>query len=161
MDGLGFDATSISSALAVSGFVALPLPVLAGWLSDRFGRTRLLIGCYLAVGVGALTLASATDLWHFWLSTVLTTSHMAGLSVGLALVNDLASPDTLATAVSRYSATPWISGVIGYGATGFIISTIGLQATFLALALFQVISIVLIIAVERNIRPVLPSPASR
>lgn len=161
MDGLGFDATSISSALAMSGFVALPLPVLAGWLSDRLGRTRLLIGCYLAVSVGAFALALATDLWHFWLSTVLTTTVMAGLSVGLALVNDLASAETLATAVSRFSATPWIAGVIGFGASGLVISTLGLQTTFLTLALFPVTSVVLIFAVERYFRPLLYSPASR
>lgn len=155
MNGLGFDATSISSALAMSGFFSLPLPILAGWLSDRFGRTRVLIACYLAVSIGALALASASNLWHFWVSTILTTTVMAGFSVGLALVNDLASSDTLATAVSRFSAIPWLAGVIGYSATGLVISTFSPQTTFLVVTLFPVISIMLVLAIGRSIRPAL------
>lgn len=152
MNELGFDATAISSALAITGFVALPLPIVAGWLSDRIGRLRLLVVCYLAVSLGALILSSATALWHFWLSPMLTTTVMSGFSVGLALVNDLASAETLATAVSRFSVTPWIAGIIGFGAAGFVIQAIGLQTTFLTMTLLPLISIALLSAVASQVR---------
>ena len=73
MNNLNFSATAIASTGAVGGAIALPLPVLLGWLSDRIGRKLLLIVCYLAGLLSMLILAISTSLWHFWIATPLIT----------------------------------------------------------------------------------------
>lgn len=42
MQAAGLDAAAISSVVAVAGLVAIPLPFVMGWLSDRMGRKVLL-----------------------------------------------------------------------------------------------------------------------
>jgi MFS family permease len=66
MDALGFAAAAISIVGAISSAIALPLPPLIGQLSDRLGRKRFLILCYLVSAVGLVTLALSSSLWHFW-----------------------------------------------------------------------------------------------
>jgi MFS family permease len=154
MDAAGFDASAIASTFVVSGFVGLPLPFIIGWLSDRLGRNQLLMLAYLAMSLGVFVLIPAAHLWQFWLSMIFLSANIAGLSVGLAYVNDLAAPAALATATARFSASPWIAGVIGFGATGFVMQALGLQMTFFLAALFPLVSVLLVFAISRQSRPV-------
>ena len=50
MSELGFEAAAISSTVAVTGAVVLPLPPPLGWLSDRLGRKRFLALSPVALG---------------------------------------------------------------------------------------------------------------
>ena len=150
MDAAGFDATAIASTFVVSGFIGLPLPFLIGWLSDRLGRGQLLVAAYAIMSVGVFVLVPAVQLWHFWLSMILLAANVAGLSVGLAYVNDLSRPESLATATARFSASPWVAGVIGFGVTGFFIQTLGLHQTLTAAAILPLISVVLVMAISKR-----------
>ena len=150
MDTAGFDATAIASTFVVSGFIGLPLPFLIGWLSDRLGRSQLLVAAYAMMSVGVFVLVPATHLWHFWLSMILLAANVAGLSVGLAYVNDLAAPESLATATARFSASPWVAGVIGFGVTGFFIQALGLHPTLAAASILPLIAVTLVLAINRR-----------
>jgi MFS family permease len=154
MNGLTFDASAISSIASVGGLVGIPLPFLIGWLSDRVGRKVLLIVGYAIFSTVALVIASAFSLWHFWLAAALL-SLASGLgSVGNALVTDLTPPESLSTAMSRFSATPFIAGVVGYGATGFIIQQFGLTATLLIGAVLPVFAVLLMLTTRKMVRAV-------
>ena len=153
MDGLGFDATAITSAVTINGLVATPLPLIVGWLSDRIGRSRLLIAGYVAIALGAAMLISAVTVGQIWLATAIYALSGAGVSLGFAYVTDLAAPQALATAMSRFSATPWIAGVLGFGFTGFVIQAVGLSMTFLLVAVLPVIAIFLLFLIIRQPRP--------
>jgi MFS family permease len=96
MDALGFAATAVTSTAAVAGAVTLPIPLLAGWLSDRLGRRRLLVLAYLAGVVGLLLLARSTVLWHFWLCvSLMYVQNAVNNAVGSAFVTDLVPKRTL------------------------------------------------------------------
>lgn len=153
MDALGFSASAITTTVAIGGIVALPLPLIIGWLSDKLGRNRLLVISSLAVHIGMLMLVPATHLWQFWLSTILLRAITASQSVGMAWINDLATPETLATATARFSAGSWIANVISFSLTGIIIQTLGLRMTFLYAALLPVISIILVLIVSYQRHP--------
>ena len=153
MDGLGFDATAVTSTVTIQGLVALPLPLFVGWLSDRIGRTRLLMAGYLAGLLGALTLISATSIGQIWLSTAIFALGGAGASLGFAYVTDLSSPESLGSAMARFSSTPWFAGVLGFGLTGFVIQAVGLQMTFLLVAVLPAIAILLLFLIIRQPRP--------
>lgn len=145
MNQMGFDAIAISSAIAISGLVALPLPFLLGWLSDRIGRQKLLIVCYLLAGIGALMLSLATTLPAFWLSTTLITAVNASRSLGTALTADLVNPEARDVSIARYNSTPWMGGVIGFAAVGIVMEGIGAQATFTAASVLAVFAVWLVL----------------
>jgi DHA1 family tetracycline resistance protein-like MFS transporter len=145
MNKLNFDASAISSATAVSGLIALPLPFLVGWLSDRIGRRQLLIASYILTLLGAVLLISALDLWNFWLSSSFMTLAAGTTGVANAFVADMAPPEALSTAMARFSATPWIAGIIGYGATGFIIQGLGPTVTLLLGATLPIVAIIIML----------------
>ena len=131
MNALGFSATAISSTGAIAGLMTLPLSFALGWASDRLGRKSVLIAAFTVVVLGGLVLAAASTLWQFWLSTALLAVVGASMGVGTALVTDLAPSESLAAAISRFSATPWIGAAIGFGGTGLLIARLDIQTTFM------------------------------
>lgn len=160
MNRLGLDATAIASTTAVSGFVTLPLPFLIGALSDRLGRRQLLALCYLCVALGTLTLVGATSLWHFWVSTALFAVISTTLTIGSALVLDIVPAESTGAALARFSAAPWLGGVIGYLSSGLVIQSLGFHAAFLGYALLPLVSIFLVLAVVQTARQPRTAPSS-
>ena len=85
MGTLGFGAAAISSTAVAAGIVAIPLPFVIGWLSDRAGRKTILAACYLAIATSLSgALAEATSLWHFRVAMALGATMSTTLAVGSA-----------------------------------------------------------------------------
>ena len=53
----GFDAAAGAKAVSVFGAAAIALTLLFGWLSDRYGRSKMLALSYFVRGLGTLLLA--------------------------------------------------------------------------------------------------------
>jgi MFS family permease len=158
MNNLGFDASAISSTLAASGLVTLPFPLVLGWLSDRIGRKSLLIVCYIASVASLITLAGASVLWHFWVSSALQAVLTASLGIGAALVTDLVSRNALGSGLSLFSATNWIGLIIGSALTGAAMQGMGPIATLL-LGVLLASGAVLLVFLIRS--PLILSPVPR
>lgn len=152
MNRLGFDASAISSASGISGLVTLPLPFLVGLLSDRIGRRQLLVAGYLLMSLGTLVLVPALNLWQFWASSSLIALAGSAAGVATAFVTDLAEPEALSTALSRFSATPWIGAIIGYVATGLVIQGLGLTTTLLIGATLPVLAILMLLGIRKRVQ---------
>ena len=148
MSTLDFDPTAISSVIAISGAVSLPLPFVLGWLSDRFGRTAILFVCFLAGSAGVEVLVLSTDLWHFWLSQILTSVLGAGLGVSAAWITDRVSAGDLSTNLARLSATPWIGAVVGFSITGIALQNLGTALTFAIGAALPLIAALLVTVID-------------
>jgi len=163
MKDLGFVAAAISGAAAVSGAVALPLPPLMGWLSDRVGRKRFLALCYLAGAVGLSVLAASVSLWHFWVAaSLLRVTFSVNNAVGSALVTDLVPQESLGRGMSLFGATWWVGGIIGYAGAGHAIQNLGMTPTFIVGAFLPLIAIVLLIPIrgaEPGLRPARRRPS--
>ena len=150
MKELGFAAAAISSTQAISGAVALPLPPLMGWLSDRVGRKRSLALCYLAGTAGLLVLAASASLWHFWVAaSLLRVLVSVNSAVGSALVTDLVPRESLGRGISLFSATLWIGGIIGYASTGQAIQNLGMASTFIVAAFLPLIAVASLIPIRQ------------
>lgn len=141
MTGLGLDAAAVSSAIAFSSAVTLPLPLLMGRLSDRLGRKRLLIACYGVGSLGVLLLSVATATWHFWLSAALAAVINTTNGLGQAYVADLAHPEALGRSMSMLSTSTFLAGIIGLGGAGYIMQTVGINPTVVLGACLPVIGI--------------------
>jgi MFS family permease len=149
MDSGGFDATAISSSGAIGSLISLPFPVFIGWLSDRLGRKPLMMICYLASLIGLAVLASASDVWHFWVAMALQSIIGAGVAVGSALITDLVPRGSLATPLSWYGATQFIGYVIGFGGMGTVINQVGLTTSLMIGIVLCLIALLLLVVDPR------------
>lgn len=132
MSDLEFGALAISSTSAVSGLVAVPLPLLLGWLSDRTGRKMYLYSGYLAGMASLSILAVATSLWHFFLIMILQSMFLGvNAAVGNALVTDLVPQESLGRGLALFGATGWIGGVVGFAGGGYALQSLGMLPTFM------------------------------
>jgi MFS family permease len=145
MNGLGFSSTAISSLVAAGGALTLPFPFLIGRLSDRVGRKRLLILCYLMGLLGISFQAMSSSWWHFCTAAVLLAfvSRVSG-SVGSALVADLVSMHSLGIGISLLRATNWVGGIIGWSCTGYAIEQIGITSSMITASFLPLIAVVLL-----------------
>lgn len=132
MSALAFNATAISITGAVSGIIAMPLPLLVGWLSDRTGRKIFLYAAYL-VGIASLAmLAAAASLWHFSVAIALQAIFVGvNATVGNALVTDILPPASLGRGLALFGATSWIGGVLGFAGGGLALQHLGVTPTIL------------------------------
>jgi len=153
MSDLNFGAMAIASTGAVGGAVAMPLPLVMGWLSDRAGRKRFIYLSYL-VGITSLAiLAMSTSLWHFWIVLVLQSVFAAGSgTIGNAWVADLVAPESLGRGLSLFSATSWIGGVVGFAGAGYALKSLGPLPTFLIGIGLTLTAIVLLIPIRSRLR---------
>jgi MFS family permease len=132
MTDLGFNAGALTTAGAIGGALALPVPLLAGCLSDRLGRKRFLAFSFLATTAALVALSASTALWNFWAASMLYTLSYAGGPVGSALVTDLVPRESLGRALALYNATGWLGGIAGCVLTGYAAQSVGITATLLA-----------------------------
>lgn len=159
MDMLKFDASAISSAVAVGGLVSLPAPFLLGWLSDKVGRKKLLIMTYVMASIGTLIMLEAVELWVFWVSIGCFSLNSSAMSIGSALITDMVQPRVLSKALTRYASSLWVAGTLGYGITGIIIQSIGMQGTLFLVAMLPLTSVLLIIAIRSGSKGPVIRPA--
>ena len=149
MDTLGFNATEISITGAVSGFVALPLPLLMGWQSDRQGRKLFLYLGYVT-GFASLTILSISkSFWHFPIASAFQSIIMAvNGTVGNAFVTDILPKESLGRGLALIGATSWIGGVIGFAGAGFALQTFGTFPTLAISLCFPLTAILLLVPVR-------------
>jgi MFS family permease len=141
MHGLGFAATAISSTGGIGGLVGLPMPLAAGWLSDRIGRKRFLAISYCGCTLSLLALAGSASLWHFWVASFLYALSTTNGTVGSAFVADLVPERSLGKGLSLFNATTYIAGVIGAAGTGWAMQNLGCAFVFLGGAVLPLAAI--------------------
>ncbi|MBX2999564.1 MAG: MFS transporter [Caldilineaceae bacterium] len=149
MTQLGFTATAVSSTIAVSAAIALPLPLLLGWLSDRAGRKPFVLAAYGCCVLGVLLLILAQWLWHFWLSASLLAIVDASRGVVQAFVADMAPPAALGRAISISNTTSMAAGILGLSSAGYLMQTIGLNPTLLLGASLPLVAMVLLLYLRK------------
>jgi len=136
---------------AIGGAIALPLPVLLGWLSDRIGRKLLMNLGYLAGLLSMLILAISTSLWHFWITASLSyVLFDVNRGIGSAFVSDLVSAKFLQKGITIFNVMPWIAGILGYALTGYAVQTFGITSTFIAGAFLPFIAIIFMVLIRQN-----------
>jgi MFS family permease len=149
MAELGFGATAISCTSALSEAPLLPLPVLLGRLSDRFGRRRFLVLGYLTATAGLLGLTASASPLHFWMNSVLVTVSFITGAVGTALVTDLVPRDALGKALSLFGAATGIAGILGCAGAGCAVQLFGPVSTFVAAALLPLVAVGFLLAIRQ------------
>jgi len=161
MTDLGFDTAALSTTGAIAGAIALPVPLLAGWLSDRLGRKHLVGLSFLATTAGLLALCASSALWHFWLASALYTLSFAGGPVGSAMVTDLVPREALGRGLALYNATTWVGGIVGCMLTGYAAQSLGTTPTLIAGAFIPLLAVGLLVPIGRGKRAALKGSAHK
>jgi MFS family permease len=120
------DATSglMYGALIV---FSVPTPLLAGWLSDRFGRKPLIILAYIggAVGFGVFILGGSSLVW-LWAGIVIMGLFSFAESPQLqALLADIAPPATRDASYALYFTLAFGVGSLWTALYGVVIEVLG------------------------------------
>ena len=148
MNNLGFAATAITSTGVIGGMVMLPFPFILGWLSDRLGRKRLMVVCYASYALCMVMYALSKSLWHFWITTSLSSMGFVSTSVGAAFVTDLVEPKALGRGISLFQGTGWIGIAIGLAVAGYAFQSLGISTVFFIAAVLPLLGIVLLISIR-------------
>ncbi len=128
---------------------SVPMPLIAGWLSDRFGRKPLIVGVYLGGAVGFVVfLLAGSSVVGLWIGIVLMGLFSFAESPQLqALLADIAPPSTRDASYALYFTMAFGIGSLWTAVYGVIIDVAGeaaglplvfltMTATFLLAALF-------------------------
>jgi MFS family permease len=106
---------------------SVPMPLLAGWLSDRFGRKPLIIAAYLggAIGFGVFILGGSSLVW-LWAGIVIMGLFSFAESPQLqALLADIAPPATRDASYALYFTLAFGVGSLWTALYGVVIEQLG------------------------------------
>ena len=106
---------------------SVPMPLVAGWLSDRVGRKPLIIGAYLGGAVGfAVFLLAGDSMAGLWAGIVIMGLFSFAESPQLqALLADIAPPATRDASYALYFTLAFGVGSLWTAVYGIVIDTLG------------------------------------
>lgn len=135
MQSLAFSPGQIASSVMVGGGIAIPVVMVAGFLSDRVSRSRFLIFAYASATAGILLLAISTQLWHFWISSgfILIAVCLNG-ALASAVAADVLPPADLKRGLAWLNACMPAASIAAYGLAGYLSETLGYGPFFFLLA---------------------------
>jgi AAHS family 3-hydroxyphenylpropionic acid transporter len=106
---------------------SVPMPLIAGWLSDRIGRKPLIIGVYIGGAIAFIVfLAAGTSLVWLWVGIVLMGLFTFAESPQLqALLGDIAPPSERDASYAIYFAMAFGVGSLWLALYGAVIGAVG------------------------------------
>jgi MFS family permease len=158
---LGFDAATVNLLYALLLVGAVVGPILAGILSDRFGRRRTLVVYYLlsAVGILAFVAAGANLLFLVPLLLPFGTAVFSESPVLQAYLADRADGPMRDVAFAVYFTLAFGIGAFWAFVVGQVVASFGYPVAFGLMAASYVAAAALLVGVRDRATP--PSPAPR
>jgi MFS family permease len=124
---LGLSEATAGLMYGVLIVFSVPMPLIAGWLSDRVGRKPVIIGVYIGGAVGFLVfLAAGTNMVGLWLGIALMGLFSFAESPQLqALLADIAPPSTRDASYALYFTMAFGVGSLWTIVYGLVIGALG------------------------------------
>lgn len=132
--------------IAVAGYaVATALThLVAGALSDRFGRKPVLLVALIIFIAGSIGCCVATNIHVFLVCRLLQGPAIAGYAISLAAIRDTAG-EGVASRIGYVSSAWAVAPMVGPSVGGFLDSWLGWRSNFAAFALLGVAGICLVL----------------
>jgi MFS transporter, FSR family, fosmidomycin resistance protein len=124
---IGLDVATTGLMYAVLVVFSLPMPIVAGWLSDRLGRKPLIIAAYLGGAVGfAIFLLAGDSMLGLWIGIAVMGLFSFAESPQLqALLADIAPPSRRDASYAVYFMLAFGVGSLWTAVYGIVLSTLG------------------------------------
>jgi MFS family permease len=124
---LGLDSATSGLMYGALIVFSVPMPLVAGWLSDRIGRKPLIVGVYLGGALGFIVfLAAGSSLLWLWVGIVLMGLFSFSESPQLqALLGDIAPPSSRDASYAVYFAMAFGVGSLWTAVYGVVIQAFG------------------------------------
>jgi MFS family permease len=124
---LGLDEQTSGLMYGALIVFSVPMPLVAGWLSDRIGRKPLIIGVYIGGAIAFIVfLVAGTSLVWLWVGIVLMGLFTFAESPQLqALLGDIAPPSTRDASYAIYFAMAFGVGSLWLALYGAVIGAVG------------------------------------
>lgn len=164
MDNLQFSPVEITSTGAIGGLIAMPFPLLMGWLSDRINRKAFIFIGFLIGFASLVLLAFSKALWNFWFVFALQGIAGGSFGIGNALVTDLVPRESIRKGLGVFGSAGWIGGVIGFAAAGYTTENFGFVPAFIIGGCLAVAALALLVPIQTKSRighSTLPIPKER
>jgi FSR family fosmidomycin resistance protein-like MFS transporter len=153
------DDATVALMYAVLVIGSVPGPIVAGWLSDRFGRKQLILAAYIGGIVGLATFVLAgTNTALLWLAIVLMGIFNFVESPQLqALLSDLSPPALRDASFAVYFTLAFGVGSLWVALYGTVVAllgeTTGLPITFWLMALAFLVASFIVLPIRIPPRP--------
>ena len=138
---------------------SVPMPLVAGWLSDRIGRKPVIIGCYVGGAIGfAIFLLAGSGLAGLWIAIFVMGLFSFAESPQLqALLADIAPPSVRDTSFALYFTLAFGVGSLWVAAYGLIIGAFGeaagLPIVFVLMAVSFLLAALSVLPIRARSRP--------
>ncbi len=119
-------------ALAIAGYLGVTavLMLLAGPLSDRFGRRPVMLAAIAIYIAASLVCTLSEDIWVFLVFRLLQGAVITGWTVSLAVIRDTSPPREAASRIGYVTMAMAIAPMLGPVLGGFLESHFGWRANF-------------------------------
>jgi MFS family permease len=151
---LHLDPATVALMYGVLLVGSVPAPVVAGWLSDRFGRKQLILTTYTGAIIALVVFITAgVNVAQLWLGIVLMSAFNFVESPQLqALLSDLSPPALRNASFAVYFTLAFGVGSLWVALYGGVIAVLGdtngLPLTFWLMALAFVAAALLVIPIR-------------
>lgn len=124
---IGVDEATAGLMYGVLIVLSVPMPLVAGWLSDRLGRKPLIVGAYLGGALGfAIFLLAGDSLIGLWVGIAVMGLFSFAESPQLqALLADIAPPATRDASYALYFTLAFGVGSLWTAVYGLVIEALG------------------------------------
>ena len=119
---------SIGAYLGATAVIQL----IAGPLSDRFGRRPVLLVCLAVFAMASLVCALATNIWIFLAFRILQGAIIAGYTIAYAVIRDTRSERDAASLIGYVSMAMAVAPMLGPMVGGVLDELFGWRASFIA-----------------------------
>ena len=141
----------------IGTFRLLPLGLtgfIFGSLGDRFSKHRILVAAQVVnttatIGLAAMLLLGTTQLWHLYLTALITgTAWATDFPVRRALIRDLVPEESVVNAVALDAASLTGMSMVGRFVGGGLLALSGAQGSYLFLCLCYLVGLVMLLRVS-------------
>lgn len=161
LDTFGVAGQALGTLIATFALAQFLFSPLAGSLSDKYGRKKLIIFGLVIFGLSQLLFGVASDLWILYLAR-----FFSGLGAAfmvppmMAFVADITTFEERGKGMGLLGASMSLGFMIGPGFGGFL-AEVSLQFPFYIATAVALIAAVISYAVLPNVKPVVVSPEKK
>ncbi|MDR7151573.1 putative MFS family arabinose efflux permease [Hydrogenophaga palleronii] len=141
---LNADFALVNIAIAGYAMATAVTHLLAGALSDRFGRKPVALFALAIFTIASMGCGLATDITTFLLCRLFQGAVIAGYAVSLAIIHDTSDEGMVASRIGYVSSAWAVAPMIGPAIGGFLDTGFGWRANFIAFAVLGVSGLYLV-----------------